>query len=122
MKQSILATALMIASGAAAANTSIEDKLAVLQEEIEQLKLQMAQQAANVGGIQGLADRTTIGGYGELHYNRYGDGAVDKDMIDFHRFVLFFGHRFNDWISLKTEFELEHGLVKGGGAAGSGNG
>lgn len=122
MKKSMLAVALMAVSGVAVADTSIEDKLAVLQEEIEHLKLQMAQQDKSVGGIKGLADRTTIGGYGELHYNRYGDGATEKDMVDFHRFVLFFGHRFNDWISLKTEFELEHAFSKGGGASGSGNG
>lgn len=122
MKKHVLAAALMATSGMAVADASIEDKLAVLQEEIEHLKLQQAQQNANAGGIKGLADRTTIGGYGELHYNRYGGGATDKDMVDFHRFVLFFGHRFNDWISLKSEFELEHAFSKGGGAAGSGNG
>ena len=36
------------------------------------------------------ADKTTVGGYGELHYNnREGD-----DEVDFHRFVLYFGHEF----------------------------
>lgn len=126
MKKCILAAALTAAfgmSGAAAADTSIEDKLAVLQEEIEHLKLQMSQSEQNrSGGIQGFADRTTVGGYGELHYNNYRDGATAKDAIDFHRFVLFFGHKFNDWISFKSEFELEHSLVKDNtsGTAGSG--
>jgi phosphate-selective porin len=61
------------------------------------------------------ASKTTIGGYGELHYNSLSDqngGAKDKDEIDFHRFVLFFGHEFNDRLRLFSEFELEHGLVK----------
>lgn len=119
MKKRILAAALTAAfgmSGAAAADTSIEDKLAVLQEEIEHLKLQMSEADKNrSGGIQGFADRTTIGGYGELHYNNFsGDvtsGTRKKDEIDFHRFVLFIGHRFNDWISFKSELELEHSIA-----------
>lgn len=115
MKKQVLAAVLMAFSGMAGANTSIEDKLAVLQEEIEHLKLQMAQQEVNAGGIQGLADRTTIGGYGELHYNRFGGGATVQDEVDFHRFVLYFGHRFNDWISFKSELELEHANTENGG-------
>lgn len=118
MKKRILAAALTAAfgmSGAAVADTSIEDKLAVLQEEIEHLKLQMSQSEQNrSGGIQGFVDRTTIGGYGELHYNNYSDGATAADMMDFHRFVLFFGHKFNDTVSFKAEFELEHALVGDG--------
>lgn len=56
--------------------------------------------------------RTTLGGYGELHYN-----GGEKDEIDLHRFVLFAGHRFNNWISLSSEIEFEHALIgegKGG--------
>jgi len=50
---------------------------------------------------------TSIGGYGELHYNNY----EDKDAkIDFHRFVLFFGHEFSDSVRFFSEFELEHSL------------
>lgn len=50
--------------------------------------------------------RTTIGGYGELHYNN----TESKKEIDFHRFVLFFGHRFSDRVSFFSELELEHAL------------
>lgn len=111
MKKKLLAglvSALAI-SGNAVADTSIEDKLAVLQEEIEHLKLQMAEADKNrSGGIQAFADRTTVGGYGELHYNRFGGGATATNEIDFHRFVLYFGHKFNDWISFKSEVEIEH--------------
>jgi len=100
-------TAMLMNGNAMAA--SIEDKIEVLQEEIEHLKLQMAQADQNrSGGIQGFAERTTIGGYGELHYNNFQGGAKASDEIDFHRFVLFFGHKFNDWISLKSELEVEH--------------
>jgi hypothetical protein len=67
------------------------------------------------GGSGGSwADRTTIGGYGELHYNNIdaSDPARDEKSIDFHRFVLFIGHEFNDNIRLFSEFELEHALTK----------
>jgi hypothetical protein len=101
---------------------SIEDKIDLLQEEIGQLKLQMQQEEKNrSSGIQGAIDRTTVGGYGELHYNNFsGDvpagSTRDKDEIDFHRFVLFFEHRFNDWISFKSELEIEHSNTENAGA------
>ena len=50
------------------------------------------------------ASRINIGGYGELHYNNYEDSDAE---IDFHRFVLFFGHEFNESIRFLSEFELE---------------
>lgn len=101
--------------------TSIEDKIDMLQDEIDQLKAQAANAEKNKGGLKGFADNTTVGGYGELHYNNFkGDVPTGerraKDEIDFHRFVLFFGHRFNDWISFKSELELEHSNTENGGA------
>ncbi|NND43815.1 MAG: porin, partial [Xanthomonadales bacterium] len=65
------------------------------------------------------AMQTTIGSYGELHYNRLdaSDPARDLDEIDYHRFVLFFGHRFNERTRFYSEFELEHSLA-GDGAPG----
>ena len=58
--------------------------------------------------------RTSIGGYGELHYNNIRSDAGDSDEIDFHRFVLFFGHEFTDRIRFFSEFELEHSLAGDG--------
>ena len=55
---------------------------------------------------------TEIGGYGEMHYNNLDNGTSKTKKIDFHRFVLYFGHEFNEKIRLVTEFELEHALVK----------
>lgn len=106
---------LSLLSGPAMA-TSIEDKIDMLQDEIDQLKAQAANAEKNKGGVQGFVDRTTIGGYGELHYNNFrGDVPTGKtrkkDEIDLHRFVLFFGHKFNDWISFKSELELEHAIA-----------
>ena len=60
-------------------------------------------------------DRTTIGGYGELHYNNwdFNDGK-SKNEIDFHRFVLFFGHEFTDNLRFFSELELEHAVTGDG--------
>jgi len=43
--------------------------------------------------------------------------AGDSEEIDFHRFVLFFGHRFSDRVRFFSELELEHSLA-GDGAPG----
>lgn len=62
------------------------------------------------GGGQSARDRTHIGGYGELHANRLDNqsGGADKNDIDFHRFVLFLSHEFNDDIRFNSELEVEH--------------
>lgn len=56
---------------------------------------------------------TTIGGYGELHYNNLHSDLTDTDKksIDFHRFVLEFGHDFNEKIRFFSELELEHAFI-----------
>ncbi len=62
--------------------------------------------STNYGGNNWF-ERTTLGGYGELHLNL----NSDKDnAVDFHRWVLFVNHRFNDRITLNSELELEHSL------------
>ncbi|MEE9615165.1 MAG: porin [Thermodesulfobacteriota bacterium] len=79
-------------------------------EESEQEMEELREEVASIRdrGFEFL-DRTTIGGYGELHYNDY--KSEDKDSsIDFHRFVLFFSHEINDWIRFDSEVELEHSL------------
>ncbi len=60
---------------------------------------------------------TTIGGYGELHYNNLEQTTTsgtksDKKEFDFHRFVLEFGHDFNDHIRFFSELELEHAYIE----------
>lgn len=110
-KRLSIAIALVLFAGNAAA-TSVEDKIELLQQEIEALKDQVAATKPNnvSSGIQGLAENTTIGGYGNLNYNNFSGGATAKDQIDLQRFVLFFGHKFNDMVSFKSEFEIEHAV------------
>ena len=73
--------------------------------------------AANIepaagGNSNGWWERTSIGGYGELHYN---GGAEDE--LDLHRFVINLNHEFNEDIRLHSEIEIEHALA-GDGAPG----
>ncbi|MEH6502945.1 MAG: porin [Cycloclasticus sp.] len=76
----------------------------------------IADSSSGLQKLANFADKTTLGGYGELHYNNLSGkgGASDKDEIDFHRFVLFFGHEFNDDIRLFSELELEHSIAGDG--------
>lgn len=62
-------------------------------------------------------DNANLGAYGELHYNAIEADGGDSESIDFHRFVLFFGHDFSDRVRFFSEFELEHSLA-GDGAPG----
>jgi Phosphate-selective porin O and P len=140
MKLTGIATAIAFAfgaHGAIAADASIEQKLEILQKELDELRSEMAKMksqqtapAANAQGAQGSAPTSatpgtmmglasgsnSFGGYGELHYNNYKDGDK-KDEIDFHRFVLFYGHKFNDRLRFYSELEVEHALVEGGDGA-----
>ncbi len=66
-------------------------------------------------GIHGGKGKTTIGGYGELHYNNLDNkkpGGSDKKEMDFHRFIMFLGHEFSDKIRFWSELEVEHAVVK----------
>ncbi len=55
------------------------------------------------------AERTQIGGYGEIHYNNKENGRTDE--IDVHRFVMYLGHDFNDKVRFFSEIELEHSVA-----------
>jgi len=117
-------------------NAELLAKLEFLQQQIDELKQQLEKtqnqavetdakveavaEVMETGSMQATESRkTTIAGYGELHYNNLSaqDPVHDVDMIDFHRFVLFFGHQFNDKTRFYSEFELEHSLA-GDGAPG----
>jgi hypothetical protein len=125
MIRTALATAMltMFALPAAA-----NDDLSELKQLIELQKKQLAELEKRLSvtetRLESAADAidnnnqqshssTTIGGYGELHYNNISDdktGTTTKE-IDFHRFVLFFGHEFSNRTRFFSEFELEHSIA-----------
>jgi hypothetical protein len=47
----------------------------------------------------------------DFHFNKPTDGGYG--VLDFHRFVLLFTHRFSDRIRFVSELELEHAVVEG---------
>lgn len=62
--------------------------------------------------VQAMNDQNQFGAYGELHYaNVPAPGVNGDEMLDFHRFVVFFGHEFSDTIQFFSEVELEHSFV-----------
>ena len=128
MNKTLIASALvgLFASNVALANQETDELRKVIadqQKVLESLekrlnetdqKLNATADQIEVGVEESAFSRTSIGGYGELHYNNY-DG--DDAEIDFHRFVLFFGHEFSDSVRFFSEFELEHSIA-GDGKAG----
>ncbi|MBF8269662.1 MAG: hypothetical protein HW386_1371 [Gammaproteobacteria bacterium] len=129
----------MIVFGAQAQTPTVEEMWRVIQQQqktIEALQARLVQTETQVKEtaetVEITADAvevvskesersvdggTSIGGYGELHYNtlndnELGDGDDSIDQVDFHRFVLYFGHEFTDDLRFFSELEVEHALVK----------
>lgn len=67
--------------------------------------------ASSGGASASWASKTSIGGYGEHHFNHKEDG---DDQIDAHRFVVYIGHQFSDTVRFFSEVELEHSLAGDG--------
>ncbi len=63
------------------------------------------------------SQRTTIGGYGEVHYTNH-SGANTPGEVNLKRFVLYFGHQFSDRITFRSELEVEDAKIEGGNAGG----
>ena len=94
------------ANSAQAEASSTRQALASTQAQLEATTL--AVEEAGSFGSAGWWENTSVGGYGELHANFYENA---DNQIDFHRFVLFVNHEYNDWITLYSELELEHSIA-----------
>ena len=147
-KRALTLAALTALSVSAMANTptneeiyqmmkEMKEELAKLKAENELLRGDVKEVAAENKSLRGevedvavatdeaikaqvkLSNKTTIGGYGELHYNNLRDqkGQSNKHEMDFHRFVLFVNYEYNDKLRLVSELELEHS-VSGDGQVG----
>jgi len=55
---------------------------------------------------------SSFGGYGELHANMLENQLTgeDSNVLDLHRFVVYFAHDFNDRTRFMSELEVEHAL------------
>jgi len=93
--------------------TVADEKATVADEKAEAAVVAVEESEIRSASASSWADRTTIGGYGELHYNNLdgSGGKSDKKEIDLHRFVLYFGHEFTDDIRFFSEVEYEHGVA-----------
>jgi hypothetical protein len=96
---------------------SIEEKIEVLAEEIEDIKQAAVVEEPTYEQVFGrapaaskvyLVDRgLSIGGYGELAISQF---VEDSDnIIDAQRAILYVGYKFTDRIIFNSEIEFEHG-------------
>jgi phosphate-selective porin O/P len=134
-----LASALLLASGAAisAETDSLQQQLDALKAEnkliLERLEatadmIDSGDQDSATGqkqhghddneslssktfGNHGSKGKTTLGGYGEMHYTN----TDSTKNLDLHRFILFMGHEFNDKIRFWSELEVENATVDADG-------
>lgn len=99
-------------------NTQLTEKVeinATIADQADKKSVVPAQDGSTLGTSgHGTSGKTTVGGYGELHYNNLDSG----NEIDFHRFVLFFGHEFDEKTRFFSELELEH-TISGSGKGGA---
>jgi len=125
MKKSTLALALAAAFGGMPAfSQTVDQKLQILQQEIDDLKAQTRQQAvlpqqaspysldysSMLDRSSGLANGgTNIVGYGEVGYSKFRQSG--NATADLQRFVFGFNHRFDERLTLHSEVEFEHAVV-----------
>jgi hypothetical protein len=126
MKKSSLGLALAAAFAAAPAfgQATVDQKLQILQQEIDDLKAQArgsaapSQQASPysldyssmLDRSSGLANGgTNIVGYGEVGYSKFRQSG--NATADLQRFVFGFNHRFDERLTLHSEVEFEHAIV-----------
>lgn len=125
MRKPALALALTAAFGSPPVLAqTVDQKLQILQQEIDELKAQQANKPATTqqpspysleyGSMldrsAGLASGSTnIIGYGEVAYSKFrqsGDATADLA-----RFVFGFNHRFDEHLTIHSEVEFEHAVV-----------
>jgi hypothetical protein len=62
-------------------------------------------------------ERTSIGGYGEVHYTN-ATGANTPGEVNVSRFVVYLAHTFSERIAFRSELEVEDAKVEGGESGG----
>jgi uncharacterized small protein (DUF1192 family) len=105
-----VAMAFALSPLSAAAQSTIEQKIDALQQEVERLKQESRARKEQAAPAAASDSATSIFGYGEFNYNRFAD-PDRTTKADVRRLVVGFGHRFNDALSFNSELEIEHGVV-----------
>lgn len=107
-EKTLAALALACAYAPVVHSQSTEQKIEVLQQEIDRLKTDVSRMGNEPRRTADNA--TSIFGYGEFNYTRYRD-SERTSKADLRRFVIGFGHRFNDRLSFNSELEIEHAIA-----------
>lgn len=94
--------------------TDLKERIAIPETDALKSRFGLGPAASKVYGVdRGLS----IGGYGEFYLGHYlgdRDNPLDREAErpqhrgDIYRFILYTGYKFNDWIVMNTEVELEH--------------
>lgn len=82
------------------------------QEDFEKLKSEIKKELEEENLSHFNWRKFSLSGYGVINYYNYGTYDTDPEIrnkIDAERLNLYLGYKFSDKISLKTEFEFEHG-------------
>lgn len=94
--------------------SATDGKIEIAEERIESTVEFIEEEAGLASSGNNWWDRTSFGGYGEVHYNDVNadDSSRSFKETDIHRYVLFVNHEFNERVRFFSELEVEHGLVK----------
>ena len=126
MKKTLIASALytLFVTGAVSANEETQalrkiiaeqqETLKALEKRLDETEMRIEATASYIESAPSASasSATSIGGYGELHYNNIDNkNGPDNKEIDFHRFVLFFGHEFTKKLRFFSEVEIEHSIA-----------
>ena len=82
----------------------------VLGKKPEPVKVAAPETKVETAAPAQAETRLPVSGYMDFHFNK---PRGEPGQVDFHRFVLLFGHSFSDRIKFWSELELEHALVEG---------
>ena len=103
------------------ADADLENKLQEMQDEIDALA-EMVEEGSGSG--DGWYNKSSLGGYAEIHWSTastpidetatWSSSDTPKVEVDIHRYVLFIGHEFNEYLSMNSEVEIEHAFVQDG--------
>src|SRR4029077_5075327 len=67
--------------------------------------------------ILAAQERTTVGGYGEVHYTNP-TGPKTPPVVNLARLVVYLAHSFDERLAFRSELEVEDAKIEGGKAGG----